>query len=221
MDLQADSDIADKIANPLPVAPLVAPAQQNFVQLVAAIPIDQECANWYWGCHSGPLSLTPVHVGSFVVDSCRGIHSSPMQQVSVWVLLQPPCGWFSQAIGHVLVPLFVTLSSFSFFFLCCHWRCVVPSHHRLWCWAFIGGFGGEILQHIFGLRLSAPSSHNPRGVVDWWRWHCKLSVIACCLCLCIWRCSCSLRRMLCWLDWFIAEHCCCHLVQEWRWCPSI
>jgi hypothetical protein len=51
MDLQVDDDIADNIANSLPVAPLVAPAQQNFVQPVAAIPIDRECAYWYWGCH--------------------------------------------------------------------------------------------------------------------------------------------------------------------------
>jgi hypothetical protein len=31
MDLQADGDIADNIANPLPVPPFVAPAQHNFV----------------------------------------------------------------------------------------------------------------------------------------------------------------------------------------------
>jgi hypothetical protein len=39
---------------------------------------------------------------------------------------------FFPAIGRVLVPLIVSLSSSSIFSLMLgHWRCAVPSHHRL------------------------------------------------------------------------------------------
>jgi hypothetical protein len=65
---------ADNIATPLPVPPLVALAKQNYVQPMAAIPIDQECANWYWGCHC----LT-AECGGRTRELCRSLSKNRIE----------------------------------------------------------------------------------------------------------------------------------------------